>query len=318
MSFSLKNKKIWIAGHTGMVGAALMRRLQSESNSIITVSRSEVDLRNQQACARWMAMEQPEVIIIAAATVGGILANMSYPADFLYDNLMISSNILHSASQYKNNKVLFLGSSCIYPRLAEQPIAEESLLTGRLEPTNEWYALAKIAGIKLCQAYRRQKGCDFISAMPTNLYGPGDTYSLKQSHVIPALIHQFHIAKTTSQPVVTIWGTGTPYREFMYVDDLADALVYLLLHYSGDIPINVGTGVDLTIAELVEKIAKITDYQGKYEYDTSKPDGTPRKLLDVSKLKSMGWTSKINIDQGLEKTYESYLNGQGRFFEETA
>jgi GDP-L-fucose synthase len=291
-----------------MVGSALVRRLEAEMPSdILTVTRAEVDLRDPAAVTQWMAKATPEAVFVPAAKVGGILANDTYPADFLYDNLMIASNVIHAAHQNDVEKLLFLGSSCIYPKFAEQPIVEDALLTGPLEPTNEWYAIAKIAGIKLCQAYRRQHGRDFISAMPTNLYGPGDNYDLQSSHVIPALLRKAHNAKTSNADAMEIWGTGSPMREFMHVDDCADALVHLMKVYSGDQHINVGTAVDVTIKDLALLVMDVVGFKGELTHDTSKPDGTPRKLMSATRLREMNWTPKIELRAGLENAYASFL-----------
>lgn len=290
-----------------MVGSALMRGMKAYDCELLTALRQELDLTSQSAVSRWMEHNQPDVVIIAAAKVGGIYANEKYPVDFLYQNMMIASNIIHSAHQIDVKKLLFLGSSCIYPKFAKQPISETSLLTGPLEPTNEWYAVAKIAGIKLCKAYRRQYGHDFISAMPTNLYGPGDNYHPKHSHVIPALIRKIHEAKMKGASSVEVWGTGTVRREFMHADDCADALIYILQHYSEDEHINVGVGGDITIQEVVLSLAKIAGYDGKITNNTSMPDGTPRKLMSNQKLTAMGWTPSITFEQGLKRAYEWYV-----------
>jgi len=305
--FALDGRRVWVAGHRGMVGSALVRRLARTGAQVLTVTRSKVDLRRQSQVEDWMTAEKPEAIIVAAATVGGILANDSRPAEFLYDNLAIESNVINTAWRIGVKKVLFLGSSCIYPKLAPQPMVEDALLTGPLEATNQWYAIAKIAGIKLGQAYRRQYGCDMISAMPTNLYGPGDTYDLKASHVVPALMHKIHRAKTTGANTVEVWGTGTPRREFLHVDDLADACVFLMERYSDESHVNVGTGTDVTIRELAEMIAGAVGYTGSFHFDTSKPDGTPRKLLDVSMLTRLGWQATIPLAEGIKSTYAWYL-----------
>ncbi len=297
-----------MAGHGGMVGAALLRRLASEDCEILTVSRDEVDLRRQADVEAWMAEAKPDAVFVAAATVGGILTNDSRPAEFIYDNLAIETNLIHAAWRTEVQKLLFLGSSCIYPRLAPQPMSEDCLLTGPLEPTNQWYAVAKIAGVKLCQAYRRQYGCEFISVMPTNLYGPGDTFDLASSHVVPALIRKTHEAKAEGRPSVDIWGTGRPRREFIYVEDLADALVFIMANYSGEEPLNVGTGKDITIAELAHLIAEVVDYDGKLVFDRTKPDGTPRKLLDVRRLRTIGWNAQTSLKKGLVATYRWYLD----------
>jgi GDP-L-fucose synthase len=305
--FDLAGRRIFVAGHRGMVGSALVRRLASEGCTTLTAGRADVDLRRQQQVDDWMKAERPDVVIIAAATVGGILANASRPAEFLYDNLAIASNLIEASYRNKAAKVLFLGSSCIYPKFAPQPMTEDALLTGPLEPTNEWYAVAKIAGIKLCQAYRKQYGCDYISAMPTNLYGPGDNFDLTSSHVVPALMRKIDAAKQAGSPNVEIWGSGTPKREFLYVDDLADACIFLLKHYSGYDHINVGTGEDLTISELAETIARVVGYGGGFAYDRSKPDGTPRKLMDVSRLTALGWRASTSLMDGLKLSYDWYL-----------
>lgn len=292
-----------------MVGSAIVRRLASEDCEILTVSRGEVDLRRQSDAETWLSANRPDIVFLAAATVGGILANHTRPAEFIYDNLAIEANIIHGAFTAGVEKLLFLGSSCIYPRNAPQPMQEDHLLSGELEPTNQWYAIAKIAGIKLCQAYRRQYDCDFISTMPTNLYGPGDNYDLESSHVLPALIAKTHMAKVSGEGAVTIWGSGKPRREFLYVDDLADACVFLMEYYSDEGHVNVGTGKDISIAELAELIAEVVGAKGALSFDPSKPDGTPRKLLDVSLLTNIGWTAKTGLRQGIEMTYEAYLPG---------
>ncbi len=299
------SKKIYIAGHKGMVGSAIMRKLSKEGfTNFVTRSSQELDLRNQQQVADFFKKEKPDHVYLAAAKVGGILANNTYRAEFLYDNLMIQANVIHSAYQNGAKKLLFLGSSCIYPKMAPQPLKEEYLLTGLLEPTNEPYAIAKIAGIKMCDAYRAQYGADFISVMPTNLYGPNDNYDLESSHVLPALIRKIHEAKKNHRPSITIWGTGSPRREFMHVDDLAEACVYLMDNYSEPGFINIGTGEDVPILELVKMIMKIVGYEGNIEHDLSKPDGTPRKLMDVSKLHKKGWRAKISLEAGIKSVYE--------------
>ena len=302
--FPLAGRRVFVAGHRGMVGSAIVRRLAGEGCEILTVGRGQVDLRRQQPTEEWIAAERPDAVIVAAATVGGILANSSRPADFIYDNLAIETNLIHAAHLARVKKLLFLGSSCIYPKFAPQPMTEDALLTGALEPTNEWYAIAKIAGIKLCQAYRKQHGDDFISAMPTNLYGPGDNFDLASSHVVPALIRKIEEARLAGSPQVEIWGSGTPRREFLYVDDLADACVFLLKRYSGHDHVNVGTGTDLTIRELAETIARVVGYRGGFAYDSSKPDGTPRKLLDVSRLAALGWRASTSLEAGLKQSYD--------------
>jgi GDP-L-fucose synthase len=291
-----------------MVGSALVRRLKSAACEILTVGSREVDLRRQAPTEAWLEAARPDVAVVAAATVGGILANDTRPAEFLYDNMMIEGNLIEAARRSGVKKLLFLGSSCIYPRLAEQPMAEDALLTGSLEPTNQWYAIAKIAGLKLCAAYRRQYGCDFISAQPTNLYGPGDTYDLQASHVIPALIAKTHRAKLTGAAEVEIWGTGKPRREFLHVDDLADALVFLLERYSDESHINVGWGDDVTIAELAALIAEVVGFRGKLHYATEKPDGMPRKMLDVTRLERMGWRPRITLRDGLADAYHWFVD----------
>jgi GDP-L-fucose synthase len=304
-------RRVWVAGHRGMVGAAICRRLAAEDCEVLTVGRGEVDLRRQAELEAWMADRRPELVFVAAATVGGIHANDTRPAEFLYDNLMIEANIIHAAHRTGVRKLLFLGSSCIYPRLAPQPMAEDALLTGPLEPTNEWYAVAKIAGIKLCQAYRRQYGCDFISAMPTNLYGLGDNFDLMNSHVLPALMVKIHRAKLAGAPEVEIWGTGTPRREFLFTDDLADALVFLMKTYSGESHVNVGSGQEVPIREAAALMAEVIGYQGVFRFDTSKPDGAPRKLLDVGLLNRLGWRAPTSFRDGLEQTYRWFLATPG-------
>ncbi|MCW5726936.1 GDP-L-fucose synthase [Parvibaculum sp.] len=306
--YSLAGKRVFVAGHRGMVGSAIIRRLEDEDCEVLTVGREALDLRRQADVEAWMAAHRPQAVFVPAATVGGILANDSRPADFLYDNLMIEANLIHAAWQTKVEKLLFLGSSCIYPKLAPQPMPEEALLTGPLEPTNQWYAVAKIAGIKLCQAYRRQHGCDFVSAMPTNLYGPGDNFDLQSSHVLPALIAKMHAARETGAPTVTIWGTGSPRREFLHVDDCADALVHLMKSYSEEEHINVGSGSDLSIRELAELVRRVVGYKGEIVTDLSKPDGTPRKLMDVSRLTGKGWKARISLDEGVQGVYRWYCD----------
>lgn len=296
--------KIFIAGHRGMVGSAIQRKLQSEGyNNLITRTSSQLDLRDQAAVNQFFEEEKPDYVFLAAAKVGGILANNTYRAEFLYDNLMIEANIIHASYLSGVKKLMFLGSSCIYPKLAPQPLKEDALLTGPLEPTNEPYAIAKIAGIKLCDAYRDQYGCNFISCMPTNLYGPGDNYDLEKSHVLPALVRKFHEAKKHGQPSVTLWGTGTPKREFLHVDDLADACYYLMQQYNEPGLVNIGTGTDIAIKELALLIKDIVGYEGAIEHDLTKPDGTPRKLMDVSKLEKAGWTASIGLEEGIRKVY---------------
>ena len=303
-----KSSKIYVAGHRGLVGSAIMRRLRAEGyTKLVTRTRQELDLRDQAAVYRFFEEEQPEYVFLAAAKVGGILANSTYPADFIRDNLLIQTNVIDAAYRYGVKKLLFLGSSCIYPKYAPQPMKEEYLLTGLLEPTNEPYAVAKIAGIKMAQAYRRQYGFNAISLMPTNLYGPGDNFDLETSHVIPALIRKFHEGKVQGKPHVVVWGTGNPRREFLHVDDLADAAVFLMRHYDSDDIINVGVGEDISIRELAELIRDVVGYQGEIVFDSSKPDGTPRKLLDVSRLHALGWRARIPLREGLEQTYQWYI-----------
>jgi len=303
-----KNAKVYVAGHRGLVGSALVRALQREGYlNLVTRVSSELDLRDQAATAAFFAAERPEYVFLAAAKVGGIVANNSLPAEFIYDNLMIQNNVIHSAYLNGATKLLMLGSTCIYPKLAPQPISEDALLTGPLEPTNEPYAIAKIAGIKLCQSYNRQYGTRFISAMPTNLYGPNDNFDLTSSHVLPALMRKFHEAKVSGAETVTVWGTGTPYREFVHVDDVADASLFLMLNHEGWEPVNVGSGEELTIAELAGKVAAAVGFKGSIEFDTTKPDGTPRKLSDVSRIHGLGWRHRIGLDQGLKDTYAWYL-----------
>ncbi len=310
MGYALAGKRVFVAGHRGMVGSAIVRRLGTEQCEVLTAGRGELDLIDQAAVRAWFAREKPDAVFLAAARVGGILANDSYPADFLYDNLMIEANVIEAAFRAEVGKVLFLGSSCIYPKFAEQPIREDALLTGPLEPTNEWYAIAKIAGIKLAQAYRRQHGCDFISAMPTNLYGPGDNFDLASSHVLPALIRKVHEAKQAGADAFTIWGSGTPRREFLHVDDLADACVFLMQNYSGDEQVNVGFGSDVAIIELAELVARTVGFGGAIERDASKPDGTPRKLMDSARLSAMGWSPRIGLEDGVAATYRWFLGHQ--------
>lgn len=308
--YDLNGKRVYVAGHKGMVGSAIMRQLEAKGIETLVADRS-VDLREQSAVRSWFASNRPDVVIVAAAKVGGIFANDQFPAEFLYDNLMIETNLIEGAYRNGVEKLLFLGSSCIYPKFAPQPIPEDALLTGPLEPTNEWYAVAKIAGIKLCQAYRKQHGCDFISAMPTNLYGPGDNFDLQSSHVLPALIRKAHEAKLSGKRAITIWGTGTPRREFLHVDDLAAGSMFLLENYSGDSHVNVGSSEDLTIDELARTICQAVGFDGRIEHDTSKPDGTPRKLMDSSKISAMGWKPHIPLDQGIANTYRWFLDNAG-------
>jgi GDP-L-fucose synthase len=301
--FKISGKRIWVAGHRGMVGAALCRRLESENCEVITVGRKDVDLRDQGAVNAWLTTTKPDAIFLAAATVGGIHANNTRPAEFIYDNLAIEVNVIEAARRSQTAKLMLLGSSCIYPRLAPQPMREDALLTGPLETTNEWYAVAKIAGIKLCQAYRRQYGCDFISVMPTNLYGPGDNFDLEQSHVVPALLRKAHEAKLRHEKSLTVWGTGNVRREFLHVDDMADACVHLMKSYSDEEHVNIGTGTDVTIRALAETVLQTVGFKEELVFDSSKPDGTPQKLLDVSKLTSTGWVARTQLREGLADTY---------------
>ncbi|MGY4362737.1 GDP-L-fucose synthase [Bradyrhizobium sp. i1.3.1] len=305
--FELKGKRVYVAGHHGMVGSALVRRLAREDVKLLTVDRSEVDLCNQAAVVNWFARTRPQVVFLAAAKVGGIVANNTLRAEFIYDNIAIAANVIHAAHQNGAEKLMFLGSSCIYPKLAAQPLREDSVLTGPLEPTNEPYAIAKIAGIKMVEAYRSQYGSDFISVMPTNLYGPGDNYHPEYSHVVAALIRRFHEAKVSGARSVVVWGTGTPRREFLYVDDMADACVHLMKTYSSAELINIGTGEDITIAEFARIVAGIVGYIGEISFDTSRPDGTPRKLLDVSRLASLGWRARTWLTHGMRQAYQAFL-----------
>lgn len=305
--------RIYVAGHTGMVGSAILRRLRAEGfQTLLTRDRAALDLREQAAVRAFFAAERPEYVFVAAAKVGGIRANDTFGADFIHDNLLIAANVVAAAHETGVKKLLFLGSSCIYPKFAPQPMREESFLDGKLEPTNEPYAVAKIAGITMCRAYRRQYGDDFISAMPTNLYGPWDNFDLENSHVLPALMRRFHEAKLAGLPEVTLWGTGSPRREFLHVDDLADACVRLMEHYSGDLCLNVGTGEDLTIAEAAETVRRVVGYRGDIRWDSSKPDGAPRKLLDVTRLHELGWRHRIGLEEGLRSLYEAFLDGRRR------
>jgi GDP-L-fucose synthase len=311
LPFDLAGKRVWVAGHQGMVGAALVRRLAAEKCALLTTPRSDLDLTDQRAVLGWMHNQRPEVVILAAAKVGGILANSTQPVEFLRDNLLIQTAVLAGAEGIGTEKLLLLGSSCIYPRDAAQPIAEEALLTGPLEPSNEAYALAKIAGIKLAQAYRQQYGCDFISAMPTNLYGPGDNYDSLASHVLPALIRKVHEAKLAGGPV-EVWGSGTPRREFLHVDDCADACVHLLKNWSDPLPLNVGAGEDIAILDLTRLVMEVIGYDGPIVHDQTKPDGTPRKLLDCTRLTTLGWTPKLTLRDGITQTYQAFMAGDGR------
>lgn len=303
-----KSAKIYVAGHRGLVGSAILRRLHAQGfENLLTRTSAELDLSDQVAVRDFFAAERPDYVFLAAARVGGIHANNEYPADFIYQNLMIEANVIESARLAGVEKLLFLGSTCIYPKLAQQPLQEEYLLTGPLEPTNEWYAVAKIAGIKLCQAYRRQYGCDFISAMPTNLYGPEDNFDLENSHVLPALLRKFHAAKRSGHPTVTVWGSGKPLREFLHVDDCAAACLFLMDHYAGEEIVNIGVGEDLSIAELAATVRRVVGFEGEIVYDADKPDGTPRKLVDTTRINGLGWRAGISLEEGIRSTYEWYL-----------
>jgi GDP-L-fucose synthase len=308
----IAGKRVYVAGHRGMVGSAIVRRLAGEGCTVLVADRNALDLRDPAAVSAWMAREKPDLVFLAAARVGGILANDSYPADFLYDNLMIAANVIHAAHEAGVEKLLFLGSSCIYPKFAAQPMTEDQLLTGPLEPTNQWYAVAKIAGIKLVQAYRRQHGDDFIAAMPTNLYGPGDNYDLNSSHVLPALIRKAWMLKSGETERMTVWGTGEARREFLHVDDCADACLFLMRHYRGEEHVNVGTGEDITIADLARLVCRIVGTEPRIEFDRTKPDGTPRKLLDIGKLRTLGWSPSIPLEAGIARTWAE-LAAEPRF-----
>lgn len=304
----LDGKRVWVAGHRGMVGSAVCRRLEAENCETLTVGRDVCDLLDRDQVVRWIEREKPDMVVVAAAKVGGILANDTYPVDFLYDNMVIQNNVIKSSYDVGVEKLLFLGSSCIYPKMAPQPIVESSLLTGPLEPTNEWYAIAKIAGIKLCQAYMKQYGARFVSGMPTNLYGPYDNFDLQSSHVIPALMRKAHESKMRGESGLEIWGTGSPMREFLHVDDLADAVIFVLRNYEDYEHINIGSGIDLSIADTARMIMKVVGLDGELRHDRSKPDGTPRKLMAADKLKAMGWTPKIGLEEGLATTYRWFLD----------
>jgi GDP-L-fucose synthase len=308
----IAGKRVYVAGHRGMVGGAIVRRLAREDCTILVADRGEVDLRDPAAISAWMAREKPDLVFLAAARVGGILANDSYPAEFLYDNLMIAANVIHAAHEIGVEKLLFLGSSCIYPKFARQPMSEDQLLTGPLEPTNEWYAIAKIAGIKLTQAYRRQYGSDFIAAMPTNLYGPGDNYDLKSSHVLPALIRKAWMLKSGEAKTLPVWGSGEARREFLHVDDCADACLFLMRNYTGEEHVNVGTGEDIRIIDLARLVCRIVGTEPRIELDPAKPDGTPRKLMDIGKLRALGWSPSIALEEGISRTWAE-LRDQNRF-----
>jgi len=306
-----RDAKIYVAGHRGLVGSAIVRRLERAGHTnLLTATSKELDLTDQGQVQAFFERERPRYVFLAAAKVGGILANDSYPAEFIYDNLMIEANVIHAAYRAGVQGLLFLGSTCIYPKLAPQPLKEEYLLTGPLEPTNEWYAVAKIAGIKLCQAYQRQYGCRYFAAMPTNLYGPGDNFDLERSHVMPAMIRKFHEARERGEESVTLWGTGTPRREFLHVDDCADACLFLMDHHQGSEIVNIGVGEDLPIAELAELVRRVVGFQGRIDYDTAKPDGTPRKLVDVSRINALGWRAGIALEDGIRDTYNWFLEHQ--------
>ena len=313
-AFSLTGKRVMVAGHKGMVGSAIVRRLQREDCELLTVGRDEVDLRHREDVDAWMARHRPEVVFLAAAKVGGILANDTLPAEFIYDNLTIETSVVHGAWKNGVAKLMLLGASCLYPKNATQPVVEEALLSGPLEATNQWYAIAKIAGIKLCQAYRKQYGCDFISVLPTNLYGPDDNFNVEFCHVIPALILKAHQTKESGDESMLVWGSGTPLREFLYVDDLADSLVFLMQNYSCIDPINVGSGIEVSIRELARTICKVVGFKGDLTFDTSKPDGAPRKLLDTSKLSNLGWQAKTSLDDGLSQAYRWFLENKAESF----
>jgi len=310
--FDLAGKRIFVAGHGGMAGAAIVRRLRQERCELLAPSRRELDLSRQEPTERYLSSVRPDAVVMAAARVGGILANDMYPVEFLAENVAMALNVIRASHQAGVEKLLFLGSTCVYPKFAKQPMSEDQLLTGELEPTNQWYAVAKIAGIKLCEAYRRQHGCDFVSVMPTNLYGPGDNYHPERSHVVAALIRRFHEAKLADAPTVTVWGTGQPRREFLYVDDFADACVFVLKHYSEPEFVNIGVGHDITIAEFARIVAEVVGYRARITYDPSKPDGTPRKLVDVSRLSALGWNAKVPLRDGLQKAYADFLTNAVR------
>jgi GDP-L-fucose synthase len=305
--FDLTGKRVWVAGHRGMAGSAIARRLAQENCEVVTVTHDELDLLRQAEVESWMQSSRIDAVFLAAAKVGGIMANSTRPAEFIYENLAIETNIVHAAWRAGVKKLLFLGSSCIYPRMAQQPMREESLLTGLFEPTNEWYAIAKVAGIKLCQAYRRQYGCDFVSVMPTNLYGPGDRYDAQGGHVVAALIMKIHAAKAAGNSTVELWGSGTPRREFLFSEDLADACVFVMKNYSAELFLNVGTGHDMTILELAQSIAKVAGWEGTFTLDQSKPDGMPRKVMDVSRLLAMGWSAPTDFETGMKEAYTWYV-----------
>jgi GDP-L-fucose synthase len=306
-NFDLTGKRVWVAGHRGMAGSAIARRLMQENCEVVTVTHAELDLLRQAEVESWMQSSRIDAVFLAAAKVGGIMANSTRPAEFIYENLTIETNIIHAAWRTGVKKLLFLGSSCIYPRMAQQPMREEALLTGMFEPTNEWYAIAKVTGIKLCQAYRRQYGCDFVSVMPTNLYGPGDRYDPEGGHVVAALIMKIHAAKAAGKSTVELWGSGTPRREFLFSEDLADACVFVMKNYSAELFLNVGTGHDMTILELAQSVAKVAGWKGTFTLDQSKPDGMPRKVMDVSRLRAMGWSAPTDFETGMKEAYRWYV-----------
>jgi GDP-L-fucose synthase len=308
VKFPLAGRRVYVAGHRGMAGSAICRRLEREGCTLLTATRAELDLRRQAETEAWMKANRPEAVFVASATVGGIIANSTRPAEFLYDNLAIEANIIHAAREVGVAKLLFLGASCMYPREAAQPVAEDALLTGLVEPTNEWYALAKIAGLKLCQAYRRQYGCDFITVVPNNLFGLNDRFDPTHGHVVAAMIMKFHTAKTEGRDAVELWGTGSPLREFLYSEDMADACVFLMQSYSDEAPVNVGSGIEITIRQLAETIARTVGYEGRLVFDTSKPDGIPRKLLDCTRIHDLGWTSSTSLEAGMAEAYRWYLD----------
>lgn len=310
MDFDLAGKSVFVAGHRGLVGAAMMKRLKAENCNVLTIDHKSLDLTRQAETERWIAAKCPEVIVIAAAHVGGIKANSTYPAKFLYDNAAIALNVIEAARKSDVSKLLYLSAACTYPKLADQPISEDALMTGSLEPTNEWYAIAKITGMKMCAAYRQEHGCNFISAQPSSVYGPGDNFDPEEGHVVAGMMTKFHNAKISGAPSVQLWGSGTPIREFMYIDDLADSLIYLLNHYADATPINVGTGQGTTIKDLAEIISKVVGYQGALEWDATRPDGMPKRMLDSSKLSSLGWEASVSLQDGLAKTYEWYKENQ--------
>ncbi|OGT79655.1 MAG: GDP-fucose synthetase [Gammaproteobacteria bacterium RIFCSPLOWO2_02_FULL_61_13] len=312
MKFDLRHKRVFVTGHRGMIGSALLRRLQNEECEVLSAPRQVLDLARQEPVEAWFAEHRPDVVIHAAARVGGIHANNQYPAEFIYENLATATHVIHAAWKWRVQKLLFLGAACVYPRDAPQPLSEESLLTAPLEPTNEWFAVAKIAGIKLCQAYRRQHGCDFISVIPANAYGPGDNFRPEYAHVIASLLQRAQQAHVASTPALSVWGTGKPRRDFIYVDDLADAIVFMLQHYSAAAPINIGSGTGISIAELARLICNVVGYRGRLDFDTSRPDGMPLKILDATRMRDLGWVPGTTLDEGLQQTYRWYLDNPGR------